>query len=97
MVLLNQSFFAPTAQASALYFPPIARLKPLAPLWERTAERLEPLAIPLPNVAGAILVEARRSMAVPASGSKLEVLGPVLGGVRRPSAVAAERERRRAR
>jgi SAM-dependent methyltransferase len=89
--LLGSVFFAPTAQASALYFPPTARLLPLAPLWERTAERLEPLAIPLPNIAGLVLTEARRSLAVPASGSKAEVLAPIFGGARRPAAAAERR------
>lgn len=90
--LLSRSLFAPTAQASALYFPPIAQLRRVAPLWERMAERLEPLGVPLPNVAGALLVEARRSMAVPISGSKVEVLGPALAPGRRAAAgLAAER------
>ncbi|GGY45120.1 methyltransferase domain-containing protein [Parvularcula lutaonensis] len=96
--LLNRSMFAPTAQASALYFPPIAKLRRLAPMWERTAERLEPLRVPLPNVAGVVMVEARRSMAVPASGSKVEVLKPLLAGKgRRVAGLAAERERRKDR
>lgn len=92
--LMAQGLFAPTAQASALYFPPAARLRRLAPLWERTAARLEPLSIPLPNVAGVILVEARRSMAVPASGSKAEVLSPLFAPGRGIVGNAAERERR---
>lgn len=94
--LIQRSLFAPTAQASALYFPPIARLRRLAPLWERTAERLEPLRVPLPNVAGVILIEARPSLAAPASGSKAEVLGPIFaGGGRRVVGLAAERDDRR--
>lgn len=95
--LLDQTMFAPTAQASALYFPPISRLRPLAGLWERTAERLEPLAIPLPSVAGVELVEARRSLAAPASGSKAEALSTMLAGRgRRVVGLAAERNQRRA-
>ena len=87
--------FAPTAQASALYVPPIRQLGRIAPLWERTAERLEPLAIPLPSVAGVELVEARRALAAPASGSKAEALsGMFATGGRRVIGLAAERERR---
>jgi SAM-dependent methyltransferase len=97
--LLGRCFFAPTAQASALYFPPLTQLKPLAPLWERTADRLEPLGIPLPNVAGALLIEARRSVVMPVSGSKAEVLGPLLApaGGRRVVGMAAESEERTSR
>lgn len=91
--LLNGSLFAPTAQASALYFPPVPRLARVAPLWERTASRLEPLGMPLPNVAGALLLEARRSLAAPVQGSKAEVLRPFLAPARRPAGLAAERER----
>jgi len=94
--LLEQTMFAPTAQASALYFPPISRLRPIAGLWEKTAERLEPLAIPLPSVAGVELMEARRSLAAPASGSKAEALSSILGGRgRRVVGLAAERDRRK--
>ncbi|MEM9810141.1 MAG: methyltransferase domain-containing protein, partial [Pseudomonadota bacterium] len=89
--LLEGSMFAPTAQASALYFPPIARLSRIALPWERMASRLEPLRMPLPNVAGALLVEARRSMAVPVQGSKVEVLRPLFGQGRRSAGLAAER------
>jgi SAM-dependent methyltransferase len=93
--LLAKGMFAPTAQASALYFPPLTQLRPIAPLWERTADRLEPLGIPLPNVAGALLIEARCSLAVPASGSKAEVFGPLLApGRRRVVGLAAEKKRR---
>ncbi|MEM6913920.1 MAG: methyltransferase domain-containing protein, partial [Pseudomonadota bacterium] len=91
--LLHRSLFAPTAQASALYFPPVPRLAPVAPLWERTASRLEPLGMPLPNVAGALLIEARRSLAAPVQGTKAEVLRPFLSPARRPAGLAAERER----
>lgn len=90
--LLAQAMFAPTAQASALYFPPIRQVRPVAELWERTAERLEPLAIPLPSVAGVELVEARRALAAPASGTKAEALSGVLAhGGRRVVGMAAER------
>jgi SAM-dependent methyltransferase len=96
--LLASSLFAPTAQASALYFPPLARLRRIAPLWERTADRLEPLGIPLPNVAGALLMEARPSVAVPVSGSKVEVFGPVLAqGGRRVVGLSAQAGKRSAR
>ena len=94
--LLGRSLFAPTAQASALYFPPVPRLAPVAPLWERTASRLEPLGMPLPNVAGALLLEARRSLSAPVQGSKAEVLRPFLSPARRPAGLAAERDRPRA-
>jgi SAM-dependent methyltransferase len=83
--LLGDGLFAPTAKASALYFPPARQVVRFAPLWERTAGRLEPLGIPLPNIAGVVLVEARRSMAAPVSGSKAEVFGPLLSGQRTPS------------
>jgi SAM-dependent methyltransferase len=82
--LLAEGLFAPTAKAAALYFPPIRQVVPIAQHWERMAGRLEPLGIPLPNIAGVVLVEARRALAAPASGSKLEVLGPLLVGQRSP-------------
>ncbi|NNU16017.1 methyltransferase domain-containing protein [Parvularcula sp. ZS-1/3] len=94
MKLLGRSMFAPTAHASALYVPPIRQLMRFAPLWERMAERLEPLRVPLPNVAGVVMVEARRSLAAPVSGSKAEVLGPIFARPgRRVAGLAAERER----
>ncbi|MEM1380442.1 MAG: methyltransferase domain-containing protein [Pseudomonadota bacterium] len=89
---LGGAMFAPTAQAAALYFPPIRQLRRLATLWEQTAERLEPLSIPLPSVAGVELVEARRSMAAPASGTKSEALSGIFAaGGRRVVGLAAER------
>ncbi|MEM9837979.1 MAG: methyltransferase domain-containing protein [Pseudomonadota bacterium] len=92
---LGEAMFAPTAQASALFFPPVRQLRRLAPMWERTAERLEPLAIPLPSVAGVEMIEARRSLALPASGSKAEALNGIFAhGGRRVVGLAAERERR---
>ncbi|MEM1409595.1 MAG: methyltransferase domain-containing protein [Pseudomonadota bacterium] len=92
--LLGEAMFAATAQASALYFPPIRQLSRVAPLWERTAARLEPLRIPLPSVAGVELIEARRSLALPATGSKAEALPGILAAKgRRVVGVAAQREK----
>ncbi len=80
--LLEESMFAPTAHAIALHFPPIesAGFLRLARTWERMGNSLESLVVRglYPNFAGLNLVEARKSAAIPISGSKAEVFRPGL-------------------
>lgn len=76
-LLLEENMFAPTAYATALHFPPLKdpNFLRLARTWERLGATIEgwPLPRVLPNVAGLNLVEARKQMAVPISGSKSPV------------------------
>ena len=86
--LLREGGFAPTAYAQALHFPPIAHdaLLRLAGAWERLGDAVGALPVLLPSLAGVNLIEARKSMAVPITGSKAEVLGPVFApGALRPA------------
>ena len=86
--LLKEAMFAPTAYAQALHFPPIQHdaLLRLAGTWERLGDAIGALPILLPSIAGVNLIEARKSMAVPVTGSKAEVLGPIFApGALRPA------------
>ena len=91
--LLRAAMFTPTAYAQALHFPPLRHeaLIGLAGAWERLGEALTGLPILLPSLAGVNLIEARKGLVAPVSGSKAEVFGPVFAGgglkpVRRRSA-----------
>jgi SAM-dependent methyltransferase len=79
--LLQGGMFQPTAYAAALHFPPIDHeaLLRVANAWERLGDLLDGLAARrlLPNLAGVNLIEARKSMAVPVQGSKVEAWAPV--------------------
>ena len=77
--LLRGAMFAPTAYAQALHFPPIGHeaLARLAGAWERLGDALSALPVLLPSLAGVNLIEARKGLGAPVTGSKAEVLGPV--------------------
>ncbi len=70
--LLKSAMFTPTAWSSALYFPPVGMqfLLRAAKAWEQAGEYA------WSAFAGVTLVEARKELAIPAGGSKLEVLKP---------------------
>ena len=74
--LLSGAMFAPTAWSSALYFPPVNRRLILksSKAWERAGHQL------WSALAGVIFVEARKELAVPVTGSKVEVLRPRMIG-----------------
>lgn len=72
--LLRDAMFTPSYWSSALFFPPLERrfLLRAAPAWERAGQMLwSPLA-------GVTLVEAVKEIAIPAGGSRAEVLKPRL-------------------
>ncbi|MGV6819882.1 MAG: methyltransferase domain-containing protein [Parvularcula sp.] len=87
--LLSAMMFQPTARATALHFPPLANswLMKFAPTWERMGAGIEGLNLPpvLPNLAGLNFIEARKSTALPAGGSRAELFRP---GVLLPGRVA---------
>jgi SAM-dependent methyltransferase len=68
--LLTSAMFTPSAWSSALYMPPmkLGFLIKAAGAWERAGGSL------WPAFGGVTLVEARKEIAVPAGGSKAEVL-----------------------
>ena len=80
--LLRAAMFTPTAYAQALHFPPIGHeaLTRLAGAWEHLGDALSALPVLLPSLAGVNLIEARKGLAAPVSGSKAEALGPVFAG-----------------
>ena len=80
--LLRGAMFTPTAYAQALHFPPTGHeaLIRLAGAWERLGDALTALPVLLPSLAGVNLIEARKGLAAPVSGSKAEVFGPVFAG-----------------
>ena len=96
--LLREAMFAPTAYAQALHFPPIEHeaLLRVSAAWERLGDAIGALPVLLPSLAGVNLIEVRKSMAVPVTGSKAEVLGPIFApGVLRPARRASQAERTR--
>ncbi len=70
--LLKSAMFTPAAWSSALYFPPAGMgfLLRASRAWERAGEYL------WSAFAGVTLVEVHKEIAIPAGGSKLEVLQP---------------------
>ncbi|WOI52872.1 class I SAM-dependent methyltransferase [Parvularcula sp. LCG005] len=101
--LLTEGMFAPTAHATSLHFPPFKQvsLLPLARTWERLGEHIEGWRLPmlLPNLAGLNLVEARKSTAVPISGTKAEAFRPgmlVPSGLRPASPIQGRDSTKRA-
>ncbi len=72
--LLREAMFTPAAWSSALYFPPVNRRFVLksSKAWERAGHQL------WSALAGVIFVEARKELALPVSGSKVEILRPRL-------------------
>ena len=86
--LLQGGMFQPTAYASALHFPPIGHdaLLRIARAWERLGDAIDALPVLLPSLAGVVMIEARKSMAVPVQGSKVEALRDVFApGALRPA------------
>lgn len=79
-LLLAENMFTPTAQATALHFPPFDHplVRHLAPHWERMGAAIDAWRLPplLPNVAGLNLVEARKLTALPIRGAKADVFRP---------------------
>lgn len=82
--LLESAMFTPAAFTSALYFPPLdfPFMIRASKAWERAGEHL------WSALAGVTLVEARKEIAMPVSGTKAEVLKAGAGRVLRPAGLS---------